>query len=292
MSETSTSRASRTSAGRESIHEAPCSARHRTCPRRRDRHRELRCADRASLPQPVPAHPPAKSGPASARAMGRPRSWPPSLSCNARWTTADSPRSICVKTYLARIAAYDDAGPGLNAFIFVDPRAIEHAAALDAERAASGARGPLHGDPIVVKDNIGTADMPTTAGSLALEGFQPTDDAFVVQRLRDAGAVMIGKANLCEFATCWSSWSSLGGQTLDPYDPTRSGRVKRRNGRRGGRCIRFRGARDRYLRICPPASRQYRHLRSATHLRPRVADGRHPVLPDPRRGRADGADRR
>ncbi len=126
-----------------------------------------------------------------------------------------------VDFYLARIAAYDTAGPRLNAFIVVNPAARDEAAALDAERAASGPRGPLHGIPVVLKDNIGTADLPTTAGSLALDGFRPSDDAFQVRRLRDAGAVIIGKANMCEFALCWETTSSLGGQTLNPYDPSR-----------------------------------------------------------------------
>lgn len=122
---------------------------------------------------------------------------------------------------LARIAAYDTAGPELNALITVNPRAREEAEALDAERAASGPRGPLHGIPVVVKDNINTTDMPTTAGSVALEGFHPSDDAFQVRRLREAGAVIIAKANLMEFAWGWNTRSSLGGQTLSPYDLSR-----------------------------------------------------------------------
>ncbi len=126
-----------------------------------------------------------------------------------------------VDFYLARIAAYDTSGPRLNAFITVNPSARDEAAARDAERAASGPRGPLHGIPVVLKDNIGTSDLPTTAGSLALEGFLPSADAFVVRRLREAGAVVIGKANMCEFALCWETTSSLGGQTLSPYDLTR-----------------------------------------------------------------------
>ena len=126
-----------------------------------------------------------------------------------------------VEFYLARIAAYDDAGPTLNAFILVNPKARDEAAALDAERATSGSRGPLHGIPVVVKDNIGTIDMPTTAGSLALEGFTPSEDAFQVRKLREAGAIIIGKTNLCEFALCWETTSSLGGQTRNPYDVTR-----------------------------------------------------------------------
>ena len=126
-----------------------------------------------------------------------------------------------VEFYLARIAAYDDAGPELNAFILVNPHARKEAAALDAERAASGPRGPLHGIPVVVKDNIGTADMPTTAGSLALKGFIPDRDAFQVRALRRAGAIIIGKTNMYEFAQGWTTVSSLGGQTLSPYDPSR-----------------------------------------------------------------------
>jgi amidase len=126
-----------------------------------------------------------------------------------------------VDFYLARIAAYDNAGPKLNAFILVNPAAQDEAAALDRERVRSGPRGPLHGIPVVLKDNIGTADMPTTAGSTALKGFVPAEDAFQARKLRDAGAVIIGKANLFEFALGWGTVSSLGGQTLDPYDVSR-----------------------------------------------------------------------
>ena len=126
-----------------------------------------------------------------------------------------------VDFYLARIAAYDNAGPKLNALILVNPAARDEAAALDAERADSGPRGPLHGIPVVLKDNIGTADMQTTAGSIALKGFTPAKDAFQARKLRDAGAVIIGKANLFEFALGWGTVSSLGGQTLNPYDLSR-----------------------------------------------------------------------
>ncbi len=126
-----------------------------------------------------------------------------------------------VDFYLARIAAYDNAGPELNAFILVNPAARDEAAALDAERVRSGPRGPLHGIPVVLKDNIGTTDMQTTAGSTALEGFVPAKDAFQARKLRDAGAVIIGKANLFEFALGWGTVSSLGGQTRNPYDLSR-----------------------------------------------------------------------
>jgi amidase len=105
-----------------------------------------------------------------------------------------------VDFYLARIEAYDDAGPALNALITVSPDARAEAAALDAERAKSGPRGPLHGIPLVVKDNIDTADMPTTAGTPVLEDFRPARDAFQVRRLRQAGAIIIAKPNLAELA--------------------------------------------------------------------------------------------
>jgi amidase len=127
-----------------------------------------------------------------------------------------------VAAYLARIAAYDHSGPALNAFITVNARALEAADALDRERASTGARGPLHGIPIAVKDNFETADMPTTGGSIALAGFMPGRDAFQVQKLRDAGAVLIGKTNLHELAAGITSISSLGGQTRNPYDLARN----------------------------------------------------------------------
>jgi amidase len=127
-----------------------------------------------------------------------------------------------VDGYLARIRAYDHDGPKINAIIALNPRARETAAALDEERRTRGARGPLHGIPIVVKDNYATADMPTTAGSKALEGFETGRDAFMVRKLREAGAVIIGKTNLHELAYGITSVSSVGGQTRNPYDLTRN----------------------------------------------------------------------
>ena len=126
-----------------------------------------------------------------------------------------------VDFYLARIQAYDESGPALNALIGVNRTARATAAHLDAEREASGPRSLLHGIPIVLKDNIDVVDMPTTAGSFALEGSQPADDAFVARRLRDAGAVILGKTNLPDFAFSWLTISSGGGQTLNPYDTGR-----------------------------------------------------------------------
>jgi amidase len=123
---------------------------------------------------------------------------------------------------LARIRSFDRQGPRLRALISVNPAAAETARALDAERKAKGRRSPLHGIPVVLKDNFDTADMPTTAGSVLLEGSLPPDDAFLVTRLRAAGAVIVGKANLSEFASGGVAFSSLGGQMLNPHDLTRT----------------------------------------------------------------------
>lgn len=126
-----------------------------------------------------------------------------------------------VKLALARIDAYDDKGPRLNAVLTLNAKAVEQARALDAERKASGKRSPLHGIPVVLKDNFDTQDLPTTAGSILLEGSLPPDDAFLVKKLRDAGAVIVAKVNLSEFAS-GSAFSSLGGQTRNPHDPLRT----------------------------------------------------------------------
>jgi len=127
-----------------------------------------------------------------------------------------------VRQYLARIEAFDQDGPKLNTMIHINPRAIEEAAALDRERAVGNILGPLHGIPILLKDNYDTHDMPTTAGAIAMAGFVPQHDAYQVQRLREAGAIFIGKTNLHEFARGIETISSLGGQTLNPYDPERN----------------------------------------------------------------------
>ncbi len=125
--------------------------------------------------------------------------------------------------YLARIQAVDKSGPTLNSVIEINPDALNIADALDDERAHQGPRGPLHGIPIMLKDNIATADaMQTTAGSLSLVGSKPPRDAFVVQKLREAGAVILGKTNLSEWAnfrgaSSISGWSGRGGQTHNPY---------------------------------------------------------------------------
>ncbi len=128
-----------------------------------------------------------------------------------------------VELYLGRIAALDRQGPALRAVIETNPDALPLAEALDAERKAKGARGPLHGIPVLLKDNVDTADrMTTTAGSLALEGSTPRTDAPLARRLRQAGAVILGKANLSEWANyrstrSTSGWSARGGQCRNPY---------------------------------------------------------------------------
>ena len=127
-----------------------------------------------------------------------------------------------VDLYLQRIRAYDEAGPRLNAVLYVNPHASREARNLDAERRRRGPRGPLHGIPVLLKDNFDTRDMPTTGGSLALLGRVPREDAYQVKRLRQAGAVILGKVNLHELALGLTTVSSFGGQTLNPYDVTRA----------------------------------------------------------------------
>ena len=141
-----------------------------------------------------------------------------------RWTSAD-----LVRRYQARIRALDRSGPKLNSVIELNPEALTIAQALDAERKAGKVRGPLHGIPVLIKDNIDTADrMKTTAGSLALgDAPVPKVDAFIVAKLREAGAVILGKTNLSEWANLRSTrsssgWSGRGGQTRNPYALDRS----------------------------------------------------------------------
>jgi amidase len=127
-----------------------------------------------------------------------------------------------VRLYLDRIEAYDKQGPRLNAVIAVNPRAIEIARSLDEERRAKGMRSPLHGIPIAVKDNIDVAGMPTTGGNVVFAGSVPARDATIIERLRRAGAVILMKTNLDELAMSSQGLSSVGGQTLNPYDLKRS----------------------------------------------------------------------
>ena len=133
-----------------------------------------------------------------------------------------------VDLYLARIESFDRRGPSLRQVLETNPEAASIAEALDAERRTRGPRGPLHGIPVLLKDNIATADrLTTTAGSLALEGSRPPRDAFLVERLRAAGAIVLGKTNMSEWANFRSSqstsgWSARGGQGRNPYALDRS----------------------------------------------------------------------
>ncbi len=141
-----------------------------------------------------------------------------------QWLRSGRYTSVALaRMYLARIRALDQAGPRVNAVIEINPDALSIAAAMDRERRANRVRGPLHGIPVVIKDNIDTGDrMLTTAGSLALAGAPAPKDAFIVAKLREAGAVIIAKTNLSEWANFRSSkstsgWSGRGGQTKNPY---------------------------------------------------------------------------
>jgi amidase len=143
--------------------------------------------------------------------------------------------------------------------MILNPKAIETARELDAERKAKGPRSALHGIPVVLKDNYNTADLPTTGGSVLLEGSIPPADAFIVKKLRDAGAIILAKMNMSEFASP-PSQSSLGGQSLNPHDLKRSpAGFLRRHGRchRGGVCAARYG--DRYRRLDPRAIDGERH---------------------------------
>jgi amidase len=158
---------------------------------------------------------------------------------NAAFDTGALTAEALTERYLARMAAYDKQGPTINTVIALNPNALGEARALDAERRAGKVRGPLHGIPIVLKDNFNTYDLPTTGGSQLLEGSIPPSDAFVVRKLRDAGAIILAKVNLSEFASGGGSvtgardpailkagqitegFSSMGGQTRNPHDPSR-----------------------------------------------------------------------
>ena len=135
-----------------------------------------------------------------------------------------TPTSVkLVQAYLDRIRACDQSGPKLNVVIFLNPRALEEAAALDEHFRKTGKFvGPLHGIPVLLKDNVNTKDMPTTGGSLSLAGYTPPTDAAITQKLRSAGAIILAKVNLHEFAIWGETISSIQGQTLNPYDLTRT----------------------------------------------------------------------
>jgi hypothetical protein len=208
---------------------------------------------------------------------------------NAAYAAGTLTAEKLVQLCLARIDAYDKQGPSLHAVITVNPKALEIARALDAERKAKGPRSPLHGIPIVLKDNYDTADLPTTGGSLLLEGWIPPDDAFVVKKLRDAGAIIIAKLNMSEFAS-GAARSSLGGAALNPHDPSRtpsgsSGRDWCRH-RRG---LRDRRHGHRYRRLDPRTVNLKWHRRLETDAWPVEPRRHHSAGAVVRYRRPDGA---
>ena len=140
----------------------------------------------------------------------------------AAMTTGAITSRQLAQIYFARIAAYDQQGPALNTLVALNAQALAAADALDAERKAGKIRGPLHGIPILIKDNYETIEMPTTVGSIALRTFHPRNDAFQVRRLKEAGAIILGKTNMHELAMGIFTVSSSGGQTRNPYDLNRN----------------------------------------------------------------------
>lgn len=127
-----------------------------------------------------------------------------------------------VQEYLDRIDKFDKQGPALNSIIYINPNALEEARAMDEWFKAEGLVGPLHGVPVLLKDNVETSDMPTTAGSLSLEGYMSEKNARIVEKMKAAGAIIIAKTNLHEFAIWGETISSILGQTKNPYDLTRT----------------------------------------------------------------------
>lgn len=127
-----------------------------------------------------------------------------------------------VEMYIERIEKYDKVGPSLNSVIMINPNVLDIADEMDRKFKESGFTGPLHGIPVLLKDNVDTGDMPTTAGSLSLEGVIPEDDAFITKKLKAAGAIILAKTNLHEFAVWGETISSMLGQTLNPYDLNRT----------------------------------------------------------------------
>jgi len=144
------------------------------------------------------------------------------LELQAKYESNEITAQEVVAYYLDRIDKIDKAGPQLNSILHVSPYAMEDALASDQERKAGESRGMMHGIPVVLKDNVNTGDMPTTGGSLALEGSVPFEDSPVVKNLKDAGAIILAKANLSEWANfrgkkSTSGWSALGGLSKNPY---------------------------------------------------------------------------
>jgi len=141
----------------------------------------------------------------------------------AAYRSGATTSELVVRAYQERVRAYDKAGPKLNVVIFLNPKAVDEAKALDETLRRTGRLiGPLHGIPVLLKDNVDTKDMPTTAGSQSLAGYTPATDAAITQKLRASGAIILAKVNLHEFAVWGETVSSILGQTLNPYDLTRT----------------------------------------------------------------------
>lgn len=177
-----------------------------------DRLREVMQARDMDLPTPLQPVSVSNTGDVSEQSI---------LSLQQQMTDGTLNAVELVDRYLTRINAYDQQGPTLNTVITLNPQAREQARQLDAERQRSGPRSLLHGIPVVIKDNYNTTDLPTTGASQSLADFVPNREATQVRLLREAGAVILAKTNLHEFAYGITSISSLGGQTRNPYDPAR-----------------------------------------------------------------------
>jgi len=176
--------------------------------------------------------------------------------------------------YLARIAAYDKQGPAINTVIALNQMALETARVLDAERKAGKVRGPLHGIPIVLKDNFDTFDLPTTAGSQLLAGSIPVDDAYVVKKLRDAGAIILAKVNLSEFAGGGGSVSGAKDPAVikkSPRSYPRPVRLLRRHRCRDRRRLRAIRHGHRYRRLGARSVVRQRPRRPEAHARSSLA---------------------
>ena len=162
--------------------------------------------------------------PARAQTSGQPNGigWATIEDLNAAFDSGELTSERLIEMSLARIEAYDQAGPELHAMLWLNPNAIERARELDEERRRSGPRSALHGIPVVLKDNVDTGDMPTTGGSALLAGAIPPDDAFIVKKLRDAGAIILAKTALSELAS-GGILSSVGNYfPKNPHDPART----------------------------------------------------------------------
>src|SRR5262245_2353411 len=160
-----------------------------------------------------------------ARAQSNARFVPEEATVASLHAALESGQATCVqvtRAYLERIDAYDHKGPSLNAILTINPRALDTAAEMDRLDRATVARRPLHCVPVILKDNYDPADMPTAGGSVTLSKSIPARDGFVVRKLREAGALIVAKANLMELAWSGTTVSSLGGQTRNPYDLTRT----------------------------------------------------------------------